>query len=405
MDFKKNIVLRAPVFSLSGYGAHSRDIAEALIDDNNNNVSIIPTGWGGSSTADPGLSEKLIQKLIFGINNKITDMANAIFIHVGLPTEFEVKGSYNIGITAGLEANRISQRWVDGCNNMDMIIVPTSFVKDSFIREGVTKPVLVVNEGVDNTVFNLESSDTDLVNWDSIQTTTNFISLGQWSNVNAGRDRKQFTLLIDTFMKAFEGDASVGLILKTYFNNFSTPDRYVTAKTLSQLLGSRTMPKIYLIHGELTNKELASLYKSNKVKAYVSMTSGEGWNRPAAEAMACGLPVVITGWSGHMEYLNSNNAALIKYTLQDIPNEVIYSGDWFEKGMKWAMPDVDDAIAKMREVKNNNLVYRNNALHNSADFLVKYSKNVTYKVLTDAISNIVLKDNGSLNNATNIIKV
>ena len=384
---KKNILLRASVFSLSGYGAHARDIATSLINDDRFNVSIIPTGWGGTSTIDC-INEGLIQKLIFGVNNKISANTPFIFIHVGLPTEFERKGVYNIGITAGLESTRISKKWVDGCNNMDLIIVPTKFVQDSFLLEGVSKPILVVHEGVDDKIFNVNRQELTKLAIDNITTPINFLSIGQCSNFQYGKDRKQFTLLIDTFMKAFEGDASAGLIIKTQLNNISTPDRYVTMKNMEQLIKGHTSPKIYLIHGELTEEELAELYRDPKVTAYVSMTSGEGWNRPASEAMACGVPIIITGWSGHMDYLNADNASLISYKFQDIPDEVIRMGDWFERGMKWAYPDVDDAIRKMRYTKENALLLKNKAMQYSGQFLEQYSKAKTYKVFTDAVGAI-----------------
>jgi len=43
---KKTIVLQAPVATASGYGARSRDIAKALIENPDYDVKIIPTRWG-----------------------------------------------------------------------------------------------------------------------------------------------------------------------------------------------------------------------------------------------------------------------------------------------------------------------------------------------------------------------
>jgi glycosyltransferase involved in cell wall biosynthesis len=396
---KTNIVFQASVFSLSGYGAHARDLAISLLDDNRFNVSIIPTGWGASSTVDC-LDEKTVQKLIFGVNNKISPHLSYIFIHLGLPSEFERKGAYNVGITAGLEATRISQKWVDGCNLMDLVIVSTNFMRDTFLREGVTKPVLVVNEGVDDKIFNLNPVEQRVLDPAVVTTTTNFLSIGQCQSFMLGKDRKQTVLLLDTFVRAFDGDASVGLIIKTHMNNISSPDRFNIKKQFSRMVGRRAGPKIYLLHGELTELEMAGLYKDPLINAYVSMSSGEGWNRPAAEAMACGLPIIITGWSGHMDYLNSENAILIDYKFQDVPLEVIQAGPWFEKGMKWAYPDVASATEKMRYVKEAPAMAKADAERPAVKFAAKYNKETAYKIFTDTISRIALPEAGVSNNTT-----
>jgi glycosyltransferase involved in cell wall biosynthesis len=388
---KLNILLQASVFSLSGYGSHARDIALALLDDNRFNVSIIPTGWGASSTVD-SLDEQTVQKLIFGVNNKISSNLSYIFIHLGLPSEFERRGAYNIGITAGLESTRISQKWVDGCNLMDMVIVPTNFMRDTFLREGVTQQVLVVNEGVNDKIFNLNSVNGRVLETDIIKTTTNFLSIGQCGSFILGKDRKQTVLLLDTFVRAFDNDESVGLIIKTHMQNISSPDRYNIKTQFKRMIGNRKGPKIYLVHGELTEIEMAQLYKDPLVTAYISMSSGEGWNRPAAEAMACGVPIIITGWSGHMDYLNSDNALLIDYKLQDIPPETIQAGPWFERGMKWAYPDVAVAVDKMKYAKNNAVKLKEHAIESSNKFLARYNKTATYGAFTEMIAKINLQN-------------
>ena len=131
---KKNILVQAPVFSISGYGAHARDIVISLINDARWNVSVIPVGWGGTSTTEH-LSEDSFKPLAFGCNNKLDDKAERIWMQVGIPNEFERNGNFNIGITAGLEATAISDQWVGGCNKMDLIIVPTHFTRDTFLRD------------------------------------------------------------------------------------------------------------------------------------------------------------------------------------------------------------------------------------------------------------------------------
>ena len=65
------------------------------------------------------------------------------------------------------------------------------------------------------------------------------------------------------------------------------------------------MPNVYLLHGDLTDKELNSLYNHNKVKVHITFTKGEGFGRPLLEASLTGKPIIAPGWSGHMDFLNS----------------------------------------------------------------------------------------------------
>ncbi len=394
---KRNIVLRAPVFSLSGYGEHSRDIALSLLKDERFNVSVIPTGWGGSSTGEH-FDESVLSSLVFGCNNKIRERSTFIFIHVGIPTEFEHVGAFNVGITAGLESTRISQKWVEGCNKMDLVIVPTKFASDTFMREGVTKPIIVVPEGVDINTFNdVVSEEEDSI---ILDTKFNFLSIGQWINSPFGKDRKQIGLLIDTFLKAFHDDPDVGLVLKTYTNNISSPDRFITKSKIEQIRNGRKDPKIYLLHGELTIEEMASLYRHPKIHAYVSLTSGEGWNRPTAEAVCCGLPIAITGWSGHMDYLNEHNATLINYNFVEVPPEVVQNGEIFERGMRWAMVDVNDAVNKMVEMRHNYINLKTRATDNAVSMQEKYNKEKVYKELNDTLMKIVFEDEDKIPDIT-----
>ena len=57
-----------------------------------------------------------------------------IYIQVTVPNEFKRFGKFNIGITAGIETTVAPKDWVDGCNKMDLIIVPSEFSKDVLLK-------------------------------------------------------------------------------------------------------------------------------------------------------------------------------------------------------------------------------------------------------------------------------
>ena len=105
-------------------------------------------------------------------------------------------------------------------------------------------------------------------------------------------------------------------------------------------------PTFYLLHGHMTEEEIATLYRHQKVKALVSLTRGEGFGLPILEAAACDLPVITTNWSAHTEFLRLGKSILIDYDLVEIPPHRI-DNKIFIEGARWAMPAVDDAKKKL----------------------------------------------------------
>jgi glycosyltransferase involved in cell wall biosynthesis len=79
----------------------------------------------------------------------------------------------------------------------------------------------------------------------------------------------------------------------------------------------------------MTEAGMAEIYNDPRVIAAISLTHGEGFGLPFIEAAACGLPVMATNWSGHIDFLNKDGKALfvpIEYELQQIPQECVWEG-------------------------------------------------------------------------------
>jgi hypothetical protein len=141
----KTVLMYAPIMTRSGYGDHSRDIAYSIIKNPKYKLEIHPLNWG--STAWDGLDVntekgKIIEKHI--VNN---DTPNPdIFIQITIPNEFIRLGKYNIGITAGIETDLCKPEWIEGCNNMDMVIGTSNHTIDVF----------------KNSIFDKHEKDTDI---------------------------------------------------------------------------------------------------------------------------------------------------------------------------------------------------------------------------------------------------
>jgi glycosyltransferase involved in cell wall biosynthesis len=66
-----------------------------------------------------------------------------------------------------------------------------------------------------------------------------------------------------------------------------------------------------------------------------------------AEAMALGKPVVATGYSGNLEYMDAESAFLVDYDLIPIKQRLSF-WEYFEPGMRWAEPRLDHAVEQLR---------------------------------------------------------
>ena len=360
---KQNLVISCPATSRSGYGDHSRDLIRSLISMDKFNIKVMDQRWGscpktGLSANDP------ISKLILprGPINYKPD----VWIQITVPNEFQPIGNYNIGITAGIETDRVVASWVEGCNRMDMIIVPSLHSKHTLEQTGyqkkdkagnivenikLNKPVHILFEGLDINIF--DKKDKSKFNLDSIKEQFCFLQVGHWLQGAHTHDRKDIGGLIQTFIHTFKGSGEKpALILKTSSASFSVTDREDMLKKIKAIqsqmnISDNLMPNIYLLHGDLSPQELNDLYNHPKVKAMVSFTHGEGYGRPLQEFSVTGKPVFATNWSGHVDFLG-NYTFKLPCRLSEVHDSALQPGI-FEKGSKWAYVDYSYASKTLKD--------------------------------------------------------
>lgn len=109
--------------------------------------------------------------------------------------------------------------------------------------------------------------------------------------------RKGFDILAEAFDLAFSGRDDVNLVLGV---THSLPEW--NERVNKQVGGCKS--RIWMLEGKYSEYELANFYSA--CNAYVSASRGEGWNLPACEAAACGIPVVVPDNTCHRDVVGDD---------------------------------------------------------------------------------------------------
>lgn len=356
------LLFRGPVKTRSGYGSHSRDLLQALYEMDLFDIKIDSCNWGVTpltALEEDNSFHRWIETNVVTQLSKTPD----IYVQVTVPNEFQRVGKINIGITAGIETTVAPKDWIDGCNRMDLIIVTSKFSKDVLLstvynetenntgklikQHKIEKPIEVLFEGVDTTIFNNEYKGIDI----DIKEDFAYLFVGHWLRGDMGQDRKDVGMLIKCFMESFKDDEDKpALILKTSSSTFSIKERENMRMKIEQITkGYENPPSVYLLFGELTNSEMNELYNHPKVKSMVSITKGEGFGRPLLEFTMTGKPIIASNWSGHKDFLPMDKAVMIGGSLTDVHDSAIDS--FIIKGSKWFTANYNEFAEVLRLVK------------------------------------------------------
>ena len=112
---------------------------------------------------------------------------------------------------------------------------------------------------------------------------------------------------------------------------------------------------VNILHGDLTNGQMAWLYRNENIKCLVNIAHGEGFGLPLFEAAEAELPIVTIYWGGQKDFLQHDGEALftpVNYILQPIQKEAEWPGV-LEPGSQWAYADQGSYKMALRKVRKN----------------------------------------------------
>jgi hypothetical protein len=362
---KPTLVFQAPIATRSGYGDHARDLLHSLYKLDKFEIKVISTRWGNTPMDSLNYDNPFHKWVVDNIIPKVEQKPD-IYIQVTVPNEFQPLGHYNIGITAAIETTHSPLDWVHGCNRMDLIIVPSEHSKKSLVdsvyneadkqsgqliaQHRIQKPVEILFEGF-NENFGTEYV-AHITELDSIKEDFAFLFVGHWLRGDLGEDRKNVGMMIKTFAMAFKNEkVKPALVLKTSSAGFSVIDRETTIRKIKDVLGKdyQKVP-IYLLHGDLTESQMNGLYEHKKVKAMLNFTKGEGFGRPLLEFSLTGKPILVSNWSGHIDFLKQG-AVLLEGELKPVHESA--ADQFLLKESQWFNVNISKALVVIKDVYKN----------------------------------------------------
>jgi glycosyltransferase involved in cell wall biosynthesis/2-polyprenyl-3-methyl-5-hydroxy-6-metoxy-1,4-benzoquinol methylase len=239
-------------------------------------------------------------------------------------------GRYSIGLWFW-EVTTFPDRWLGSFEFLDEVWVPSQHVADAIAP---VSPLPTVNITIPVTMPYVVRRDRRLL---GLPDGFSFLFTFDYHSVF---ERKNPLATVEAFTKAFEPGSGASLTIKC-INEASDPVNHERLR-----LAAAAHPDIHLLEGYLTPDEKNSLMAA--YDCYVSLHRSEGFGLTMAEAMYLGKPVIATGYSGNLDFMNRNNSHLVDYDLVTIGSD---AAPYPAEG-EWAAPDLDHAAQLLRTVFN-----------------------------------------------------
>jgi glycosyltransferase involved in cell wall biosynthesis len=256
------------------------------------------------------------------------------FPHVAATrSEAYFAGRINIGFWFW-ELSAFPEEWWPGCSRLDEVWVATAFAQEAVAR---VVPVPVVRMPVALEPAPAARPARERARFGLPEDAFVFLFAFDFHSF---LERKNPLGLIEAFRLAFGDDDRVRLVLKSAHSIDAASGNPVT---LVHEAAARAK-NVTIIDAVLAREEMNALMTT--ADCYVSLHRSEGFGLPIAEAMRAGTPVIVTGYSGNMDFTTPANSFLVGYRLIELDRD---HGP-YRKGNLWADPDLEHAAELMRHV-------------------------------------------------------
>lgn len=229
--------------------------------------------------------------------------------------------------------------WVEAARAFDVLIAGSEFIQATMANSVPGVPVLLARHPIRMPSHVAPDRERFGLPPEALLVFTGF-------EPSSDPTRKNPFAAIEAFRRAFSDRSDCRLVIKINNPNVEGP-KGALLKKMYTTVGEDN--RIILIKGNLPYVDLLSLYASCDV--FISLHRSEGLGLMPLEAMRLGKPVVATGWSGNMSYMNHRNACLVTYKLLPTDDSSpAYGPSRLRTRSHWAEPDIDQAAAWLKKL-------------------------------------------------------
>ncbi len=319
----------------SVFGAHSlagvnRELARALVRSGAVELGLVDTEGAALDPSDPGLAP--LVPLVEGLLPRVD-----VTIRHAYPPCFDPGAPGRVVQILHWEYGPVPRAWVEAQRtSIDEVWAASRWVADWMVHSGMDPDrVAHVPLGIDPERFR---PGTDPLELGDSAPGYRFLFVGGflW--------RKGVDLLLDAYAAAFTRADDVTLVLKDFGAGGPYVPQDITER-IGRLAADPSAPRVAHFTGALPEADMPRLYAA--ADCLVHPYRGEGYALPIAEAMACGLPVIVPDGGACRDYAGPDTAVLVPASEGTMATDTI-------GGMRLAAPPrlvevgVADLAAAMR---------------------------------------------------------
>ncbi len=327
-----NVVWEGPLYEASSLATINREHGWNLARSGVAQLVLVP-----AATEDAGwLSSKLEQLRSYDVRYAEPQLVSAPVVwvrHQWPPQNQRPRGATWI-IMQPWEMSQLPTEFVELFNQADEIWTPSTFCRSVFVRSGVKEDkVQVIPNGVDPAIFTPAGEVPEL------PTAKRF----KFLYVGGTTYRKGFDLLLEAYVRAFTASDDVCLVVK----DCGTRSYYqgqTAEELIAKIRSTPNTPEILYTDADLSEEQMAQLYRACDV--FVAPYRGEGFCMPALEAMACGLPVIVTAGGGTDDFADEEVGWLLPAEQHPLGDNV--DGRSFATTVCMLEPDVGVLIETLK---------------------------------------------------------